>query len=71
MSATTSVSQPAAASLLTVDDVAQIIGMRTGYVYALARRDEIPHLRFGRTIRFRAEAIEEWLCESERGNRRR
>jgi excisionase family DNA binding protein len=70
MSATTSVSQPAAASLLTVDD-AQIIGMRTGYVYALARRDEIPHLRFGRTIRFRAEAIEEWLCESERGNRRR
>jgi hypothetical protein len=28
----------------------------------------IPHLRFGRTYRFRAEAIERWLKEEERGN---
>lgn len=53
--------------LLTAEDVAELIGMRTDYVYKLARRDQIPHHRFGRTLRFRAEAIEEWLRASERG----
>ena len=53
--------------LLTADDVAEILGMRTDFVYALARRDEIPHLKFGRILRFRAEAISRWLEESERG----
>ena len=57
--------------LLSAEDVAQIIGMRVDLVYKLARRDEIPHLRFGRTLRFRAEAIDRWLEESERGNGRR
>jgi excisionase family DNA binding protein len=51
--------------LLTVDDIAQLIGMRADYVYALARRGEIPHLRFGRTVRFRNESIERWLQEQE------
>jgi excisionase family DNA binding protein len=53
--------------LLTAPEVAELIGMTTDFVYALARRDEIPHLKFGRTLRFRAEAIEEWLQASERG----
>jgi excisionase family DNA binding protein len=44
--------------------------MRVDYVYALARREEIPHLKFGRTLRFRAEAITHWLEEQERGNGR-
>jgi excisionase family DNA binding protein len=51
--------------LLTAPQVAELIGMRVDYVYALARREEIPHLKFGRTLRFRAEAIEEWLHELE------
>ena len=54
--------------LLTAPQVAELIGMRTDYVYALARRKDIPHLRFGRTLRFRAEAIEEWLRTTERGS---
>ena len=54
--------------LLTAEDVAEIIGMRTDFVYALSRRNEIPHLKFGRTLRFRAEAIDQWLQESERGH---
>jgi excisionase family DNA binding protein len=53
--------------LLTAEEVAQLIGMRVDYVYALARREEIPHLKFGRTLRFRAESVQEWLRESERG----
>ena len=55
--------------LLSADQVAAIIDMRPEYVYALARGDEIPHLRFGRTVRFRGEAIEQWLQERERGGR--
>ncbi len=51
--------------LLTAEDVAELIGMRTDYVYALARREEIPHLRFGRTLRFRPDAIERWLEQEE------
>ena len=54
--------------LLNADQIAELIGMRVDYVYALARRDAIPHLRFGRTLRFRAEAITRWLEEEERGN---
>lgn len=54
--------------LLTAPQVAELIGMRVDYVYALARRDEIPHLKFGRTLRFRTEAIQRWLEQEERGN---
>jgi excisionase family DNA binding protein len=54
--------------LLTAEDVAELIGMRTDFIYALARRGEIPHLKFGRTLRFRAEAIEEWLRATERAS---
>jgi excisionase family DNA binding protein len=54
--------------LLNADEVAEQIGMTTDYVYALARRDAIPHLRFGRALRFRVEAIDRWLEETERGN---
>ena len=46
--------------LLTAPQVAEIIGMRTGFVYALTRRGEIPHLRFGRSVRYRADSIDRW-----------
>ena len=51
--------------LLDAPQVAEILGMRVDFIYALARRGEIPHLRFGRTLRFRAEAIETWLRDQE------
>ncbi len=57
--------------LLTAEDVAELIGMTPAYIYRLVRCDQIPHLRFGRTVRFRSASIEEWLCEQEeRGNGR-
>ena len=57
--------------LLTAEEVAQVLGMTVDFVYSLCRRDQIPHLRFGRTLRFRSEAVEGWLCASERGTLRR
>ena len=53
--------------LLTAEDVAERLQLTVDYIYAMARRGEVPHLRFGRTLRFRAEAIDEWLRTSERG----
>jgi len=48
--------------------VAELIGMTPPYIYRLVRRGQIPHLRFGRTVRFRPEAIAHWLEQEERGN---
>ena len=54
--------------LLTAPEVAEILGLRLDHVYKLAREEQIPHLRFGRSLRFREEAIEEWLQATERGS---
>ena len=54
--------------LLKVSEVAELLQLRTDRVYALTRAGEIPCLRFGRTLRFRAEAIERWLEEQEQTN---
>jgi excisionase family DNA binding protein len=51
--------------LLTAPQVAELIGMTTDFVYKLSRRGEIPCIRFGRSYRYRAESIEEWLRQSE------
>jgi excisionase family DNA binding protein len=40
------------------------------HVYKLAREQRIPHLKFGRSLRFRFEAITRWLEDDERGNER-
>ena len=56
-----------AGQLLTAEEVAEILGMRVDYVYSLSRRGQIPHLRFGRTLRYRGEAIDAWLRAAERG----
>ena len=53
--------------LLTAEQVADLIGMTPDYVYALSRRGRIPTITFGRTRRYRREAIEQWLIEQERG----
>jgi excisionase family DNA binding protein len=54
--------------LLTALQVADLIGMRVDYVYKLSREGKIPVVPFGRTYRYRAESIEEWLRERERGS---
>jgi excisionase family DNA binding protein len=53
--------------LLEVEDVAKLLGMSRDWVYAEARADRIPHVKLGRFTRFRREAIEDWICERERG----
>lgn len=54
--------------LLTVDEVADRLGVTKDWVWAQARAGRIPHVRLGRYRRFREEAIEEWLRELEAGS---
>ena len=53
--------------LLTADELAERLGMKTEWVWAQARAGRIPHVRLGRYRRFRESAVEEWLRELEIG----
>ena len=56
--------------LLTVDDVADRLGVTKDWVWAQARAGRIPHVQLGRYRRFREEALETWLDELEGAERR-
>jgi excisionase family DNA binding protein len=51
--------------LLTVDEVAERLGVTKDWVWAQARAGRIPHVRLGRYRRFREEAIDAWLAQLE------
>jgi excisionase family DNA binding protein len=53
--------------LLNADDVAAMLGMGTDWIYAQVRAGRIPHVRLGRYVRFRAESIDQWIRDLERG----
>jgi excisionase family DNA binding protein len=53
--------------LLTADEIAERLGMKTEWVWAQARAGLIPHVRLGRYRRFRESAVDEWLRELETG----
>jgi excisionase family DNA binding protein len=56
--------------LLEPDEVAELLAISRKRVYALARGGGLPHIRIGRYLRFRAEAVQRWIEESEVGGRR-
>jgi excisionase family DNA binding protein len=51
--------------LLTAEEVAERLGVRTDWVWAQARAGRIPHVRLGRYRRFRESTLEAWLRELE------
>ena len=57
--------------LLTADQVAELLGMKTDWVWAQARAGQIPHVRLGRYRRFRESAVEAWLQDLEAQDSRR
>ena len=60
-------------SLLTADQVADLLGVPTSWVYEQSRRGRIPTVTLGRYRRYRPEAIEAWIreLEAESASRRR
>ena len=53
--------------LLTASEVAALLRMTAGWVYAETRANRIPHLRLGRYVRYRRSAIEQWMGDIETG----
>jgi excisionase family DNA binding protein len=51
--------------LLTADDVAELLGVPTSWVYEQSRAGRIPTVTLGRYRRYRQEAIDEWVQELE------
>jgi excisionase family DNA binding protein len=51
--------------LLTAQDVAVMLGVTTGWVYAQSRNGRIPTIPLGRYRRYRRDAILHWLDEIE------
>jgi excisionase family DNA binding protein len=53
---------------LTADQVAAELGVSKDWIYAEVRAHRIPHVRLGRNVRFRADSIDQWICEIETAN---
>lgn len=52
-------------TLLTAEEVAALLQVTCAWVYAETRRHRIPHLRLGRYVRYRREALEVWMSQVE------
>jgi excisionase family DNA binding protein len=52
--------------LLTASDVAIILEVPVGWVYAATRARRIPTVRLGRYYRYRRSAIDAWIVAQER-----
>jgi len=52
-------------ALLTAEEVAALLQVTCSWVYSQTRRQRIPHLRLGRYVRYRREALEAWMRQVE------
>ena len=57
--------RPSPQDLLTAQEVAALLRVTTGWVYAETRSHRIPHLRLGRYVRYRRGALEAWINDVE------
>ena len=54
--------------LLSIEELAELLGVPKSWLYRRTCLDEIPHLKLGRYVRFDLEAVQAWLEEKEAGN---
>jgi excisionase family DNA binding protein len=49
--------------LLKPEEAAELLAVRTSWIYEAVRTNRMPCLRIGRHIRFTREMLEQWLRE--------
>jgi len=54
-------------NLIRVKDAAALLGLSECTIFRKVERDEIPHVRIGRSIRFRPEALNALIAKREHG----
>jgi excisionase family DNA binding protein len=47
--------------LLTPTEIADLLGVKTSTVYQWTHQGFIPHVKLGRLVRFREQAVSEWV----------
>lgn len=52
---------------LNIDELSQFLGVPKSWIYERTRKDEIPHTKLGKYLRFNAQEIREWLKKYQRG----
>jgi excisionase family DNA binding protein len=53
--------------LLTAEEVGEMLSVPTRWVREHSRSGSIPHVRLGRYVRYRREAVLDWIGEQETG----
>ena len=56
---------PAAGLLLTAADAARTLAISQRSLWARTASGEIPHIRIGRSVRYRASSLEEYVAAKE------
>ena len=51
--------------LLSVEEVADLLGVRKSTIYAWVSEGYIPHCKVGKFLKFREKKIEEWIERNE------
>lgn len=67
--ATNTIAEREAAPSRLIDATAagELLGVPTSWVLAEARSNRVPHIRLGRYVRFRRDALLQWALEREQG----
>lgn len=56
---------PSRGDLLTAEEVAALLRVTPAWVYSETRRHRIPHIRLGRYVRYRRDALIAWMDQLE------
>ena len=49
--------------LLSVKEASELLGVGTGLIYEMVRREEIPHIRLGRLVKISRQCLEAWIAQ--------
>lgn len=53
--------EPIKRSTLTVEEIAEYIGVSIDMIYKMTREKAIPHFRVGRRILFKKDSVDKWI----------
>ena len=49
--------------LLSVKEAATLLGVGSGLIYEMVRKDEVPHIRLGRLVKIPRQGLEAWIAQ--------
>ena len=56
--------------LLTVEEIAELLGVKKSTVYAWVSEGYMPHCKVGKCLRFREKTVEAWVESKETSGRK-